>query len=61
MFVMTFALFYKGVFAMNDDGYPFHYFSGIVASHAVMARERAKSHAPQAPPTRRVPRSAFKP
>jgi hypothetical protein len=59
----TFALFYKAVFAMNDIGCPFYYFSGIVASHAVMARERAKSHVPQAPPSWRLaadaPRSAF--
>ena len=39
--VMTFALLYKSVLSMNDFGYLFWYFSGVVASRAVAVRHAA--------------------
>jgi hypothetical protein len=38
MVVMAFGLLYKSVFSMNDVGYLFWYFSGVVASRAVAVR-----------------------
>jgi hypothetical protein len=62
--IMTFALIYKSVFAMNDFGYLFWYFSGVVASRAVVVRQTARQRAPQAPPSWRLaagePRAAVK-
>jgi hypothetical protein len=63
MIIMTFGLLYKSVFSMNDFGYLFYYFSGIVASRAVTVRERAPSRASQVPASWRLadePRSALK-
>jgi hypothetical protein len=50
MIVMTFGLIYKSVFSMNDFGYLFWYFSGLVASRAVGVRQRARKGIPHAPP-----------
>src|SRR6185503_11702193 len=47
--IMTFGLVYKAVFAMNDLGYPFWYFSGVVASRAVLVRQAARRRVRQAP------------
>lgn len=41
MMVMTFGLVYKAVFSMNEVGYLFWYFSGLVASRAVEHRRQA--------------------
>lgn len=64
MIIMTFGLFYKSVFSMNDFGYLFHYFSGVVASRAVLVRERVHSRTSQVPASWRLatdePRSALK-
>ena len=49
MIVMTFALVYKSVFSMNDCGYLFWYFSGVVASRAVAVRHAARKRVRQAP------------
>jgi hypothetical protein len=38
MIVMAFGLLYKSVFSMNDVGYLFWYFSGVVASRATTVR-----------------------
>jgi hypothetical protein len=46
MIVMTFGLLYKSLLSMNDFGYLFWYFSGLVASRAALVRHAA---------TRRVP------
>jgi hypothetical protein len=54
MIIMTFALIYKAVFSMNDFGYLFWYFSGVVASRAVVVRQAAHKRAPQAPPSWRI-------
>jgi hypothetical protein len=54
MIVMTFGLVYKSVFSMNDFGYPFWYFAGVVASRAVVVREAARKRAWQAPPSWRL-------
>jgi hypothetical protein len=62
--VMTFALVYKSVFSMNDLGYPFWYFSGVVASRAVAVRQAARTRVRQAPASWRLaagePRAAIK-
>jgi hypothetical protein len=54
MIIMTFALIYKSVFSMNDFGYLFWYFSGVVASRAVVVRQRARKRIPQMPPSWRL-------
>jgi hypothetical protein len=41
MIVMTFGLIYKSIFSMNDFGYLFWYFAGVVASRAVLVRHAA--------------------
>jgi hypothetical protein len=38
---MTFGLLYKSLMEMNDFGYLFWYFSGLVASRAVAIRQHA--------------------
>jgi hypothetical protein len=61
--VMTFALLYKSVFSMNDFGYLFWYFSGVVASRAVAVRHAARKRAWRAPPSWRLasePRATVK-
>jgi hypothetical protein len=64
--IMTFALLYKSVLSMNDSGYLFWYFSGLVASRAAAVRHGALLRgAPQrAPPSWRLavegPRAAAK-
>jgi hypothetical protein len=63
--IMTFGLVYKSVFSMNDFGYLFWYFSGVVASRAVVVRQNAPSRRiAQAPASWRLaagePRSALK-
>jgi hypothetical protein len=63
--IMTFGLVYKSVFSMNDFGYLFWYFSGVVASRAVAVRQRAPSRRiARAPASWRLatnePRSALK-
>jgi hypothetical protein len=64
MIIMTFGLLYKSVFSMNDFGYLFWYFSGVVASRAVVVRQSARSRIKQAPPSWRLaegePRAALK-
>jgi hypothetical protein len=47
--IMTFALVYKAVFAMNEIGYLFWYFSGIVASEAVLQRRERRARVARAP------------
>ena len=54
MIVMTFGLIYKSVFSMNDFGYPFWYFAGVVASRAVGVRQAARKRVRQAPPSWRL-------
>jgi O-antigen ligase len=55
MIVMTFGLLYKSLLSMNDFGYLFWYFSGIVASRAASIRQTASSRVPRrAPPTWRL-------
>jgi hypothetical protein len=62
--VMAFALVYKSVFSMNDFGYLFWYFSGVVASRAVAVRQTARKRVRQAPASWRLaagePRAAVK-
>jgi hypothetical protein len=62
--VMTFALVYKSVFSMNDFGYLFWYFSGVVASRAAAVRHAARKRVTRAPAAWRMaaaePRSAAK-
>ena len=41
MMVMTFGLLYKSLLSMNDFGYLFWYFSGLVASRAAVVRHKA--------------------
>jgi hypothetical protein len=64
MIVMTFGLIYQSLLSMNDFGYLFWYFSGVVASRAVAVRQRARKRAPNLPPSWRVaagePRPALK-
>ena len=40
MMVMTFGLLYKSLLSMNDFGYLFWYFSGLVASRAAAVRQK---------------------
>ena len=40
MLVMSFALLYKSIFSMNEIGYLFWYFSGVVVGRAAWHRER---------------------
>jgi hypothetical protein len=47
MVVMTFGLLYKSVFSMNDVGYLFWYFSGVVASRAAAVRQAQRAAAPR--------------
>ena len=54
MIIMTFGLVYKSVFSMNDFGYLFWYFSGVVASRAVVVRQSARKRVAQAPPSWRL-------
>jgi hypothetical protein len=55
MIVMTFGLLYKSLLAMNDFGYLFWYFSGLVASRAAIVRQSALRRAPhRAPPSWRL-------
>ena len=54
MIIMSFGLFYKSVLSMNDFGYLFWYFSGVVASRAVVIRQTARSRIAQAPPSWRL-------
>jgi hypothetical protein len=64
MVIATFGLVYKAVFSMNDFGYLFWYFSGVVASRAAAVRQKVVSRAAHAPPAwqlaAREPREAFK-
>jgi len=64
LIIMTFGLVYKAVFSMNDLGYPFWYFSGVVASRAVLVRQAARPRVRQAPASWRLaadePRAAVK-
>jgi len=64
MIIVTFGLLYKSVFSMNDFGYLFWYFSGVVASRAVVVRQSARSRVAHAPPSWRLaagePRAALK-
>jgi hypothetical protein len=43
MLIMAFALIYKSIFSMNEIGYLFWYFSGVVASQAILERERLRA------------------
>ena len=52
--VMTFGLVYKKIFSMNDFGYLFWYFSGLVASRAVAARQTVRKRVSQLPPSWRI-------
>ncbi|HUQ52380.1 MAG TPA: hypothetical protein VM692_09170, partial [Gammaproteobacteria bacterium] len=54
MIVMTFGLIYKSLLSMNDFGYLFWYFSGVVASRAVAVRQGVRKRAPQLPPSWRL-------
>jgi hypothetical protein len=47
--IMTFALVYKAVFSMNEIGYFFWYFSGIVASEAMLQRRERRARVTRAP------------
>jgi len=63
MIIMTFGLVYKSVFSMNDCGYLFWYFSGVVASRAAVVRQSATSRVAHAPPrwlAASEPRAALK-
>jgi len=42
MLIMSFAMLYKSIFSMNEIGYLFWYFSGLVAGRAVARRQRAR-------------------
>ena len=50
MIVMIFGLLYKSLLSMNDFGYLFWYFSGVVASRAALVRQSARRRAPQRAP-----------
>jgi hypothetical protein len=54
MLIATFGLVYKSVFSMNDFGYLFWYFSGVVASRAAVVRQDARSRVAHAPPSWRI-------
>jgi hypothetical protein len=45
--VMAFGLIYKSIFAFNEIGYLFWYFSGLVASRAVLVRQQRRSRVKQ--------------
>jgi hypothetical protein len=64
MIIMSFGLLYKSVFSMNDFGYLFWYFSGVVASRAALLRQSVPRRVAQAPPSWRLaagePRAALK-
>ncbi len=47
MIVMTFGLLYKSLLEMNDIGYLFWYFSGLVASRAAAVRRHASRRVSQ--------------
>jgi hypothetical protein len=47
--LMTFGLIYKSVFAFNEIGYLFWYFSGIAASEAVLQRRERRARLARAP------------
>lgn len=46
LLILTFALVYKAVFAMNEIGYLFWYVSGLAASEAVLQRSERRMRAP---------------
>lgn len=46
--ILTFGLIYKGIFQFNEIGYLFWYFSGIVASRAILLRKERRSRVPRA-------------
>jgi len=50
MIVMIFGLLYKSLLSMNDFGYLFWYFSGVVASRAALVRQSARRRSPQRAP-----------
>lgn len=54
--IMTFGLLYKSLLSMNDFGYLFWYFSGLVASRAAAVRQGAllRSAPQRAPPSWRL-------
>jgi hypothetical protein len=52
MIVMTFGLLYKSLLAMNDFGYLFWYFSGVVASRAAAVRHAVPRRVTQGLPPR---------
>lgn len=55
MIVMTFGLLYKSLLSMNDLGYLFWYFSGLVASRAAAVRRKASRRVThRAPPSWRL-------
>ncbi len=55
MIIMTFALLYKSLFSMNDWGYLFFYFTGVVASRAAAVRRAvAQRRASKLPETWRL-------
>jgi hypothetical protein len=55
MIIMTFGLLYKSLLAMNDFGYLFWYFSGVVASRTAALRRTAPRRAAQRlPPSWRL-------
>jgi hypothetical protein len=64
MVVMTFGLIYKSLLAMNDFGYLFWYFSGVVASRAAAVRQSVRTRVARAPASWRLaaegPRAALK-
>jgi hypothetical protein len=53
MIIMSFGLLYKSLLGMNDFGYLFFYFSGLVASRAAAVRQAAALR----PATERLPQS----
>jgi hypothetical protein len=48
--IMIFALIYKSVFSMNEIGYPFWFFSGVVAAGAAAERRKRRSGVRCTPP-----------
>jgi hypothetical protein len=45
--IMIFALIYKSIFSMNEIGYPFWFYSGVVAARAVEARRYRSARPPK--------------
>jgi len=43
--IMIFALIYKSVFAMNELGYPFWFYSGVIAARAAELKRARRAHA----------------